>query len=75
VVQDKQHPGNYHLSHVPAADMMFTHVKPMHAGQVVIVELDSHLHSDKRIAVWLLRLLKRLLVGLVARPRGICGRP
>lgn len=47
VVQYKQHPGDYQFSRVPVADMVFTHVKAMHAGQVLVVELDSHLHGDR----------------------------
>jgi len=47
VVQYKQHTGDYQFSRVPVADMVFTHVQAMHAGQVVVVELDSHLHGDR----------------------------
>jgi hypothetical protein len=48
---DKQHPGDYQFSRVPFADMMFIHVKAVQADQVVIVELDSHLHGDRPFQV------------------------
>jgi hypothetical protein len=47
VVQYKEHPGDYQFSRVPCADMVFTHAKAVQADQVVIVELDSHLHGDR----------------------------